>query len=386
MTNWTLGRTGLLYVAEETAYGTAPTFAPTNFFRHLSAALSYNPQNRVDSPARYTDPDVRARLRRRQSGSFDVTGLFYPSGTIATAPEAAPFLKNGLGASAVGVGTSTVSAAPAPTATGATVASGTGFAANTFISITIATGANAGTYVRFLTNVASNALTWAPALPAAPASGDTVKAGVTYSLATALPKSLDIGHYADNQNREQLGCVVDKLAITLDAAEEPRIQASGPAQGYAASAQVKPGAFTTVGSDATIPSGILGSLWVGATPTNLEFLKLVLEVQNGMALQDTAFGTQKPVTYYRKSRRTVTLSLDTMVSDQLTLFQAAIALTDTPFFAQCGTVEGNQIAIYCPVTQWEVPDTPDADETNQWNFRGRALGTTGNDSVYVGVC
>jgi hypothetical protein len=384
MTNWTLGRTGLVYVAEEATYGTAPTFVATNAFRHLNINLPYNPKNRVDSPARWADPDIRARLQRRKTGSFDISGLFYPSGTLNTVPECAPFLKNGLGAVASAVASSTVSASPAPSTTGCTVASATNFVVNTFITITIASGASAGTYVRFLTGIATNALTWAPALPAAPASLDTVKSGVTYSLATDLPKSLDIAHYAANQNREQLGCVVDKITITLDASQEPRIQITGPSQGFAASAQAKPGSFTTVGTDAGIPSGLFGALLVG--DTSLDFLKLVLEINNGMDLQQTNFGTQGAVAFYRKTRRIINLSLDTMVSDQLTLKTASEATTDKAIFAQCGVTEGKQVAIYCPVTQWDVPDTPDSDETNQWAFKGRAIGVSGNDACYVGIC
>ena len=381
--NWTLGRTGLVYVGEESAYGTAPVLGSTNAVRHQNINLPFNPRNKVASPARYTDPSLRVRYTRRQTGSFDLTALLYPSGTLGTAPECALLLKHGLGTETIKTGSTTVSASPAPTTTGCTVASAANLAINNFIQITIAAGAYAGTYIRFLTGINSAALSWAPALPAAPATSDTVKGCVTYSLATALSKSLDITHYADNQNREQLGCVVDKIVLTLDAAGEPKIQITGPAQGYAASAQSKPAAFTTVGSDGSIPSGIMGGLQVNDVV--LEFIKATFEITNGMALQDTAFGTSKPVTYYRKSRRQVAVSIDTMVSSQLDLYTAALATTQMAKFAQCGTAAGYIIGAYAPIVEWEVPDTPDAEETNQFAFKGTALsGSAGNGELYLG--
>jgi hypothetical protein len=148
-------------------------------------------------------------------------------------------------------------------------------------------------------------VTWAPALPATCAVGDTVKGCVGYPLGTALPKSLDIAHYpqapsASTPAREMLGCVIDKLSFMFDSNLEPMIQFSGPAQGFAGSSpnftpQAQPGGFTTVGAENAIPSGLTGYFQLGATLYQIE--KMQIDIVNAMELQNTALGTSKAAAY-----------------------------------------------------------------------------------------
>lgn len=381
---WTIGRTGRVYVTEEATYGTPPTHIGTSAFRHTNINIPFSPKNKVASPARYVDPSLRTRFTRRQTASFDVSALFYPSGARGTVPEAAPFLTNGLGAVTATSQSTTVLASPAPTTTTFTVNDATGLAIGLLVRITEAGGANPGIYYRLITGLTGAAVVVSPALPTAPATSDTVVGGVTYALGTTLPKSLDLMHVADNQRREQLGGAIDKVTITLDGAGEPTLQVSGPAQGHAGSPQADPVTFTTVGLDSAIPSGLTGALRVGAV--TLAFTKAVFEITNGVDLQNTEFGTTKPAAFYRKSRRAVAVSIDTMVSDQLTLYQAALASSGQAILAQCGATEGSVIVVYCPSTEFEVPDTPDAEETNVWNFKGTALSpTAANSELFLGL-
>jgi hypothetical protein len=388
MPNWGLGRTGQLYVGEEATYGTAPVLAGANALRHLSINLHYDPKALAKSPERHTHPSQAVLLQRRAQASFDLKAQFYPSGTLNTLPEADLLLKNSLGAAATNT-TLATTVASGPSTTGATLASGAGLAVGQHIEINIAAGGNAGTYMRTLLTVAGAAVTWAPALPAAPLVGDTAKGVATYGLGTALPKSLDIAHYpqapaSGAPTRELLGCVCDKFSFMVDGNSEPQIQVSGPAQMYAASPQAQPGAFTTVGAESAIPSG-LSSGYFYHNGTLYQVEKFQLDIVNGMDLQNTAIGTSKAVAYFRKSKRAVTVKFDAKVSDDLTVWTPSLAQSGNPLFLQIGGTNGRIWSIYCPNVFLNLPDTPDGDETNNWSFQGTALSSAaaGNDEVTI---
>jgi hypothetical protein len=164
------GRKGQLYVAAETAYGTPPTLVATHALRHLDFRASFNPLARVNSPAKKISPGVVSRFDRRGSAGASLEALIYPSGTLNTLAECDPLLEHGMGTKSNITLATTVEASPAPTTTGCTVASATGLAKNQAVLIVV----SGVKYVRFLTNVSSAALTWAPALPSAPAAGAAV--------------------------------------------------------------------------------------------------------------------------------------------------------------------------------------------------------------------
>lgn len=389
MPNWFLGRTGQLYAAEESSYATAPTLLATHAFRHLNAKLSFNPRTPAASPERHTHPSQAALYTRRQSGEFEVKAQWYPSGTLNTLPESDVFLKNGLG----GVQNITLSTtfSGTPSTTGGTIGSATGLVAGQAVQITIASGGSAGTYVRWLTTAGTSPV-WTPALPAAPAAGDTLKGIVTYTPSTALAKSLDIAHYpqapaASTPARELLGCVVNKLQFDFDSNIEPMVTFSGPAQGFAGSSpsfspQSQPGGFTTVGSESAIPSGLTGYFYLGATLYQIEKLQII--VDNQMELQNTALGTSKATAYFRKNKRKVTVKVDAKVSDDTTLWTPSLATSANAMTLQIGTTSGRIWGLYMPnVVILDNPDTPDNDETNNWSFEGQALGVNGNDELYV---
>jgi hypothetical protein len=179
-----------------------------------------------------------------------------------------------------------------------------------------------------------------------------------------------------------LGCAPNQLEITFDANDEPRFKLSGPARMLAAAAQAVPAAFTTVGAE-NPPSGLTGSLTIGATV--LEFLKASVSIDNGIDLQNVAFGTSSALAMYRKGMRKVEVSIDAMVSDQVTLMTAALAGTAQTVLLQCGTTEGHIWAIYLPAVDFDVPDTPDGNETNTWGFKGiaKCVAVAGNDEITI---
>lgn len=391
MPNWSIGRTGQLYLAEEATYATAPTLLATNAFRHLSAKLTFNPRQPAKSPERHTHPSQTALYNRRQAASFEVKAQWYPSGTLNTLPECDLVLKNSLGTAAKNTTLATTFSGT-PTTTGGTIASGTGLAIGDPVVITIASGGNAGTYLRWLT-AAGTTPTWTPALPGAPAAGDSLKGCASYVPATAIPKSLDIAHYpqapsASTPSREMLGNVIDKLTIEIDGNVEPVITLSGPAQGFAGSspsftAQSQPGGFTTIGAESVVGGIALnGYFYFNGTLYQIE--KLKIEIVNTMELQNTALGTNKAQAFFRKGKREVMVSIDAKVSDDTTVWAPALATSSNPLMLQLGTTVGKMWGIYCPyITLTTVPDIPDGDETNNWSFQGQALGSAGNDEIFI---
>ena len=355
------------------------------------AKLSFNPRNLAPSPERKLHPSQMARYTRRQSADWEVRGQLYPSGALNTLPEANLLLKHGLG-SVQNITLSTTFSG-SPSTTGGTILSGTGLVAGQMVQIVMAGGAAPGTYMRVLTTAGTSPV-WTPPLPAAPAAGDTLKGVVTYSLATALSKSLTIAHYpqapaAGVPAREMLGCVVNKLTFDFDSNLEPMITASGPAQGFSGTSpnwtpQAQPGAFTTVGAESAIPSGLTGYFYFGGTLYQIE--KLQIEVDNGMDLQNTALGTNKASAFFRKSKRKNTVKIDAKVSDDTTLWTPSAASTSNALFLQLGTTAARMWSVYCPgIVLSTIPDTPDNDETTNWSFVGTADGVSsaGNDEITI---
>lgn len=375
-----LGRLGRTYAAKQSAYGTAPVLAATDAIRHLSVKLNANPRNRVDAPDRWAHPSQIARRTRRTTADWSLGGIFFPSGTLNTLPDHTDFLECGMGA--VDNTTLSTTLSGSPTTTTGTVASATGLAAGKAIQINIASGASAGTYVRWLTAATSGtALVWAPALPAAPVSGDTVKGCITYSLATALPNALTIAHYLTSVSKEGSGCVINQLKFMLDANDEIRWEASGPMAERLTAAQSDPATSTFVGS--APPSGLTASMRVGSSA--YEFLKMGVTIENSMELDNFAAGTTKAQSYFRKNRRKVKIDVNTMFSSDVTLMTAAEGTTDTVILAQCGQTSGSIVALYAPIVEFDVPDDPDGDETNEHSFSGTAKGSSGNDELYLAL-
>jgi hypothetical protein len=251
------------------------------------------------------------------------------------------------------------------------------------VLINVTTGSPAtGRVVRWLTSVAGAVVTWAPALPQAPAVSDTVKSCVNYSLATNLPNALSIAHYMQSLSKEGSGAVVDTLKIMFDANEEVRYEASGPMKTRLSTAQSQPGSFTTVGT--TPPSGLVGSMRIGSSA--VDFLKLGITIENNMDLDNYQFGTSSAQGYFRRNQRSVTLDLTAMLTDNTTLLTAAENATDNVLMVQCGQTEGSIVAAYCPVADFDIPDHPDGEETLELNFKGTAKGTiTGNDELRLAV-
>lgn len=378
-----LRRLGKVYVAKEASFNTAVVLASTDAVRHSSVQLN-RPTARVDSPERHPHPSLIYRYTRRVEPNWSLGGLFYPSGTIQVAPDMSEVFEAGFGSLTTRAVTTTVSAAPAPTTTGATVAAAGALAVGDAILIAIAAGQYAGKYVRLLTGVNVNALTWSPALPAAPATGDAVKGCLTYKLTTAIGPSLDIAHYLPNVSYEGLGCICDSLRFTLDSNNEITWEASGPMASRTRPAQAAPAAFTTVGTNP--PSGLTGYGWNDAAAQ--EFIKASVEIQNAYKLDNVAYGTSVGRGFYRSGQRKVTMSLSQLASDDTALMTDAESAATSALVLQTGMTEGNIIAFIAPTWEPTVPDDADGDDVTEQAYSGICKGSTsgaGNDELYLAI-
>ena len=378
-----IGRLGRVFLAAEASYATTPSFAATDALRHAAIKLGQK-NNRVDAPTRTAGtPSLLYRRVRRASYDWELSGEFFPSGTLNTVPDHDEILEHGLGAKTNITLATTFSGTP--TTTTGTVASATGLAVGQPVLISIASGGNAGKYVRWLTVVAGTNLTWGPALPGAPASGDSLKGCLGYKLATTIAKSLNMCHYNNQSvNYQGIGAVVDELKITFDANNEVMWSASGPMkQRTRSSVPAEPGAFTTAGS--LPPSGLTGGQVINGTA--VDYLRAEFTIKNALELDNFAGGTTLARGYYRNGKRSVSVALNTMVSDDVTILAISEGATDATVLVQAGATEGGIVAVYCPIVEFEVPEDQDNDGTNEFAFAGTAKGTppNGNDEIYLAV-
>lgn len=390
---WALGKYSQLYVKNAASYAAAATgLAATDAVRHNSFLPKYNPQNLRPSKVRHNHPSMLAKYRQRATASWDLNLSLFPSGTLNTLPESKVILQNIFGQAPTNITLSTTVASGA-SATGATVASATGLAAGQPIQIGVLGGAAPGVYIRWLTAATSGtALVWAPALPATCAVSDTVKGCVGWSSASNLtPTDMDILHYplapGDWYIREVLGCVASKWSLKFNNNLEPQLQVGGMAALFAAAPQAQPGAFTTVGAENTIPIGLYGSFQYGSTLYEVEDVEIAGD--EGHDVHNTGFGTAAANAAYRKGSRDIKWKIKAKVSKDLTLWTPSIAPgpsapTENTMMIQCGTTSTLIWAAYSPRVIFEqAPDVGDADETNDWNFTCTALGTSGNDELYL---
>jgi hypothetical protein len=370
-----IGRLGRTFAKKQVDLVTSATFAATDAIRHENAKLNFS-HNRILSKERHAHPSTLDKWTRRITASWSLSGILYPSGTIGTAPDMDEIFECGFGQK-TNISPLATTIASGPTTTGATLAAVTGLTVGQGIVINVTTGTPAtGRVVRWIDSIVGSAVTWSPALPQAPAVGDTVKSGVNYSLATALPAALSIAHYMTSVSKEGQGCVVDQLSLMWDANDEVHWEASGPMRQRLSSAQAEPGAFTTVGNQP--PSGLTGHARMGANA--LDFLKLRVTMNNAMELDNFNFGKSLAEQFFRKNKRSIEIEIGAMYTDDTQLMTIAENASDSNVVvAQCGQTEGKIIASYMPNVDLDVPDHPDGEETMELAFRGAAKGVAGND-------
>lgn len=382
--NYQIGRLGRVLVAEEATYGVTPTLLATHALRHLNVGFDHSPKNRVNSTEKRGTPGVSARFDRRSSSALaPLEAYLRPSGTIGTSPEAHTILKNALGTAVVG--TLTTTATGAGTASAFTLTSVVGLTVGEFISVRRAANGNVPE-ARQVTVIAGSVVTVSPALGAAPAAADTVKAGVTYTLATSGHKALSVAHYLTDLKRLVSGIPADQLSLMFNNNEEAKFSLTGPGRTMTPRASVAalPG-FTTVGSQ-NPPSGLAGGLLINGTAYC--FISGDIVIANHFELINECYGEPLAEGFFRNGFRDVTFSLEAPVSDDFTLLDLAMSVADFELHMQTGTTEGNIVAVRAPKCQLEnVPNFGDDNGRNTYSFAGVAVenSATANDEVAIGI-
>ena len=376
-------RQGQVFVTNESTYGTAATQTATDAVRHTEFSASANPYNRVNSPEKKQSPGVVNRFDRRGTASWSLKSLLRPSGTLNTLCEANKLLKAGFGAESNITLSTTVVASPAPTTTSCTVASAAGLVKGQAILITV----SAVKYVRFLTNVATAALTWAPALPGAPVEGAAVKGCVTYGVTSALALPLSLAHYSGADavlSRIVKGAVVDTLGIAFGHNGEPVVSFAGPAKSVTTPAPTKPVAFTAVGTQ-NPPSGLTGGLYVGSALYRFEDLDI--QIANGLELDMDNYGSADAYGILPRHTQAITLGLNAKALDESVIYDNAESGTPVAIMKQTGFTEGNIVGIYAPLVDFDVPDRDDGDTIPKWAFKGvcKESSDSMNDALYLAL-
>lgn len=388
-----IGRIGQAYVKEEATYGTVPSLTAAEAFRHKALTFpGSDVKNKRSIIEKKASPFTMTQQRtdQRTTAGFNLNAILRPSGTINTLPEISPFLKAALG-SVVNTALSTTVGAASGAVGGATLASAAGMAVGNALLITCPDGKKR---VRRITavNTGTGVTTWSPNLPAgqAPADGAAVKAGTAYKLTSALALSLSIAHYLKNTDasaglsRVVSGAVVEKLALNFDANDDPMLTISGPAKLLdATNAPAQPGGFTMVGSQP--PSGITGEFLFGNTAAKI--MKLGIDLSTGIKLRSESYGYSSAEEAYRAGRAEIGCTID-MRTESQTLYDLAVAGTNTGIFLQTGFTEGNIIAIHMPAVEFAVPDTDDPDDEVNFPFKGMALESSDGalDAFYLMLC
>lgn len=374
------GRTGQLYGKLEASYGVEESLAASNAIRHINkGSWNHLPKNKVNSPEKNASPGVFTRFDRKPTTELSGLNLLLrPSGALNTLPEADPLLEAAFGAKTNVTLDTTVQASPSPTTTGCTVASAGTLAVGDAVLIEV-TG-QSGPFVRVLTGVAGAALTWAPALPAAPSSGDQLQGCITYKLTTPLSKSLTLAYYNGSKKRELLGLGINSIEIALDPNGEIQLTFGGAARDRLRStAQAQPGGFTTVGGNP--PSGLNGQTLID----NTVYLMKTMNVSftNSLEARNSEYGVILPSELNRNGIREVSISLDAWSETEATILDKADAGTLMSVLNQTGFTEGNIAALYLPSVDFNPPDEDDPDGSVNWSFSGAAIESTlgGNDEV-----
>lgn len=373
-----IGRKGRVFAKKEVSYGTTPTLAAGNAVRHVNIGMAYDPYNRQDSPEKKRSPGVSYQFDRRTEASLGAfEGILRPSGTLNVVPEIDPFLEALFGAKTNVVLSTTVAGVGTATTTTAALTSVTGLAIGGALIFVIGTKR----YARVITGLAGSTVTFAPALPSAPADGSAVKSALCYKLTSDLAISLWIAHYLDNFGRILSGVGVDQGTLSFEGTEEARLSCSGPARTQLSTGdagfEAEPGSFTYLGGNP--PTGMQGELRIG----NAAYLHKSLEVTiaNALAVRNEEAGNDGLATeVYRNGRRAVNLSLEAFVETPGTLYNLSKAGTETSVFRQNGWTEGNILAVYMPRCYVKPADQDDPDEAATWSFSGQALETADNQN------
>lgn len=194
-------------VVTETTEGTLQADAAGDALKLLKDAKPPDVTKKfIESPTMSGSLSPDDPLVGPDDGSFELPVALKGSGYSTTPPECDALLYAMFGKRTIPTG-GVVAASPTPTTTAFTV-TGSTFTANDAILVEIGTGWQYTWITAVTDGTGDQALTVAPALTQAPATGADVKPGVTYKLSSAEAdfKSLSVYYYMDGIKFAMAGC------------------------------------------------------------------------------------------------------------------------------------------------------------------------------------
>ncbi len=218
----------IVFLSKETTYGTIVHPAATDAVQHMKGSFEYS-QERVNRLDKTSNRSIRERITHRKEVTWSLELYALPSGSSGTAPDITDGLEYGMGSKVTTTDVLTHASTPCTTTSLVLVAGGTASGGHV-VGQAVGWANPAGDLeVSFITVIATDTLTIAPAFSSVPAVGATIKGGVHYKLADVLG-TLTITRVLDNFQTVYPGCFVNDLNLTFTGVGEGMITIGGMGQ------------------------------------------------------------------------------------------------------------------------------------------------------------
>ena len=382
-------------VQEEATYGTSPgAVAGTDMFKQTSRLMLSPKRARYyrDQDADYQQASVLSPAQKgRESTDVKIDMDAVPSGlSTPTEPDIDVLLKTHFGFKHKATAHTTTTAGS--TTTSIVLTAGGGAASGVAIGDLIAIDVDAalGYEVRRVTNVATDTLTVTPALGAAPATGRTVKLGTTYKFLNTATLSLYLSQWIGGAGvRHSVpGVIITDMEASCAFDNEtpmPKFSFAGRGMKEVTHAVARP-TPTTAGQPLVLTQG---KAWVGAIKVCP--ITASLKSNNGIELRENLCSSLEPAGVKRtgnNSRYSVEATIETMLTtgtpDTAAMYESAKSSDATPLeiTVQWGIVPGTSVAFVMPKFVCDPERTELSGEFGV-KFSGKALGTTGDDELFL---
>lgn len=437
----------IVFLKQETTYGTVAHPAATEAVIHQKGTFNYN-QERVNRADKTSNRSTRERITHRKEVQWSLELYNLPSGTSGTAPDITDALEYAFGSKKT-ISDHTIDMGASTTSLPLT-AGGTDYAAGDPVGWVNSSG---DLEVSWVVSIMSNTLTISPAFSGAPANGGTIKGGVAYKLADVLG-SLTITRILDNYQDVSVGCFINDVkfefpgtaegtvmvggmgktsyssgtsalngmvddtttsfvvtsgtgarfqantrlliesevvlvtAVSSDTLTVTRAQAGTSGAAHATATAIGPyePSRTLAGSPI---SGTIGSFIItgsSSARTAYKMQQASITMNNQGSLRNSEFGTDSASGFFVNKRTvnfTITLWLE---KEQAKLYNNAKSFTSQEITIQLGKTAGSVCAAHFIRAEFNIPkiEAPDDSEVSV-PFEGVALGSvaTGNDELVV---
>lgn len=384
-----------LAVQEEATYGTSPgAVAGTDMFKHTSRLHITPKRSRYyrDQDADYAQASVLSPAQKgRESSDLKIDVDAVPSGAgTPTEPDIDVLLKVHFGTKHKATAHTTTTAGSSGTslvlATGGGAASG--IAIGDLIAVDVS--AAAGYEVRRVTNVSTDTVTVDRAFTTDPATGRTVKLGTTYKFLNTAALSAYISQWIGGTGVRHAvpGVVLSDFEASCAFDNEtpmPKFSFTGRGMKEVTHAVARP-TPTTAGIPLVATQA---KAWIGAVkvcPISASF-----KSNNGLELRENLCTGLEPAGVKRtanNSRYSVEGTLDSLLTtgdtDTAAIYELAKASDATPLdiIVQWGIVPSTIVA-YCMPRFVCDPERIEISGEFGVRFSGKALGTTGDDEIFL---